>query len=172
MLQVGQSSGSGLKKKHVLPIVTTFAFPAMNNKEDETGHKFSKDQTLEKIREIQAVFCRERNWDQFHPPRDVLFDLIGEVGELAEIFRFKGHVEVGLPEFSEEERDHVGQEMSDVLLSLLRLAERCHIDLPTAVLQKFQLNREKYPIHRAYGKINKPTENAAENDGKTGTTGK
>lgn len=63
----------------------------------------------------------------------------------------------------------MGQEMSDVLLSLLRLAERCHIDLPTAVLQKFQLNREKYPIHRAYGKINKPTENAAENDGKTGT---
>lgn len=50
MLQVGQSSGSGLKKKkHVLPIVTTFAFPAMNNKEDETGHKFSKDQTLEKM---------------------------------------------------------------------------------------------------------------------------
>lgn len=77
-----------------------------------------------------------------------------------------------ITEFSEEERDHVGQEMSDVLLSLLRLAERCHIDLPTAVLQKFQLNREKYPIHRAYGKINKPTENAAENDGKTGATGK
>lgn len=77
-----------------------------------------------------------------------------------------------ITEFSKEERDHVGQEMSDVLLSLVRLAERCHIDLPTAVLQKFQLNREKYPVHRAYGKINKPTENTAEKDGKTDTTGK
>lgn len=78
-----------------------------------------------------------------------------------------------ITEFSKEERDHVGQEMSDVLLSLVRLAERCHIDLPTAVLQKFELNREKYPVHRAYGKINKPsTENTAEKDGKTDTTDK
>lgn len=77
-----------------------------------------------------------------------------------------------ITEFSKEERDHVGQEMSDVLLSLVRLAERCHIDLPTSVLQKFELNREKYPVHRAYGKINKPTENTAEKDGKTDTTDK
>lgn len=49
MLQGGQSSGSGLKNARVRGLLSTFAFPAMNNKENETGYKFSSDQTLEKM---------------------------------------------------------------------------------------------------------------------------
>ncbi|XP_022341315.2 dCTP pyrophosphatase 1-like [Crassostrea virginica] len=128
--------------------------------------KFSQDPSLEEIREMQAVFCKERNWDQFHSPRNVLLALVGEVGELAEIFQWKGEVDVGLPDFSEKEKDHVAQEMSDILIYLVRLADRCRIDLPAAVLQKFQQNREKYPVHKAYGKNKKYTEYVSEDDGK------
>lgn len=75
-------------------------------------------------------------------------------------------------EFSQEERDYVGQEMSDVLFSLVRLAERCYIDLFIVVLQKFELNREKYSVYRVYGKINKFIENIVEKDGKIDIIGK
>ena len=69
-------------------------------------------------------------------------------------------------DFSEKEKDHVAQEMSDILIYLVRLADRCRIDLPAAVLQKFQQNREKYPVHKAYGKNKKYTEYVLEDDGK------
>lgn len=69
-------------------------------------------------------------------------------------------------DFSEKEKDHVAQEMSDILIYLVRLADRCRIDLPAAVLQKFQQNREKYPVHKAYGKNKKYTEYVSEDDGK------
>jgi dCTP diphosphatase len=61
------------------------------------------------------------------------------------------------PEFTEEEKNHIGQEMSDVLIYLVRLADRCDIDLPSAVLQKFELNRQKYPAQQVYGKSDKYT---------------
>jgi hypothetical protein len=47
--------------------------------------------------------------------------------------------------WSEAEREHLGQELSDVLIYLVRLSEQCHIDLPAAVLDKFKLNAKKYP---------------------------
>lgn len=129
--------------------------------------RFSEDPSLDKIREMQAVFCRERNWDQFHTPRNVLLALVGEVGELAEIFQWKGEVDVGLPDFSQKERDHVGQEMSDILIYLVRLADRCRIDLPSAVLQKIEHNAQKYPVHKAYGNNKKYTEYVAKDAGKS-----
>lgn len=51
----------------------------------------------------------------------------------------------GLPEFSDEERHHVGEEISDILIYLVDLAAQCHIDLPAAVDAKMQQNAKKYP---------------------------
>ena len=59
--------------------------------------------------------------------------------------------------WSETEREHLGQEMSDILIYLVRLAEQCRVDLPTAVTKKFTLNAEKYPAHKAYGSMRKYT---------------
>ena len=47
--------------------------------------------------------------------------------------------------WNEREREHLGEELSDVLIYLVRLAEQCHVDLPAAVVRKFQLNAAKYP---------------------------
>ncbi|OWF48922.1 dCTP pyrophosphatase 1-like isoform X2 [Mizuhopecten yessoensis] len=135
-----------------------------NEPEEETvqhhnqGFRFSEDPSLEKIRELQSIFARERNWEQFHTPRNILLALVGEVGELAEIFQWKGEVKEGLSDFTDKERIHVGHEMSDVLLYLVRLADRCHIDLPSVVLKKMEQNRQKYPADIVYGKSDKYTE--------------
>ncbi|GFS00285.1 dCTP pyrophosphatase 1 [Elysia marginata] len=53
--------------------------------------------TFEELRQANEKFIKERNWHQFHSPRNVLFAMVGEVGELAEIFQWKGEVSEGLP---------------------------------------------------------------------------
>ena len=59
--------------------------------------------------------------------------------------------------WSSEDREHLGQEMSDVLIYLVRLADRCKIDLPAAVVSKIRLNAAKYPAGQVYGLSKKYT---------------
>ncbi|KAF4383161.1 hypothetical protein F8388_009192 [Cannabis sativa] len=74
----------------------------------------------------------------------VLFSvLVGEVGELSEIFQWKGEVPKGLPGWKEEEKVHLGEELSDVLLYLIRLSDMCGVDLGKAALRKIGLNAIK-----------------------------
>lgn len=54
-------------------------------------------------------------------------------------------------EFTKEEKEHIAQEMADVLIYLTRLAEKCHIDLPKAATDKMHLNSIKYPVHLVKG---------------------
>jgi len=70
---------------------------------------------------------------------------VGEVGELSEIFQWKGEVPKGLPDWKEEEKVHLGEELSDVLLYLVRLSDMCGVDLGKAALRKVELNAIKYP---------------------------
>ncbi|KAK7268228.1 hypothetical protein RIF29_20923 [Crotalaria pallida] len=70
---------------------------------------------------------------------------VGEVGELSEIFQWKGEVPKGLPDWTEEEKVHLGEELSDVLLYLVRLSDICGVDLGKAALRKVELNAIKYP---------------------------
>ena len=67
------------------------------------------------------------------------------MGELSEIFQWKGEVPKGLPDWKEEEKEHLGEELSDVLLYLIRLSDICGIDLGKAALRKVALNAIKYP---------------------------
>ena len=60
-------------------------------------------------------------------------------------------MEDGLPGWTSAERGQLGQELSDVLNNLIRLAKRCHVDHPSAVLDKMVLNGQKYPVSRAHG---------------------
>jgi len=83
--------------------------------------------------------------------------LTGEVGELSEIFQWKGEVPCGLPDFTAEEKVHVGEEMSDVLLYLIRMADRCGVDLPKACMSKITKNASKYPASQVYGSSKKYT---------------
>ena len=90
--------------------------PAQDGAEGE-GRAAWAPTTLQLLREMQASFAAARDWDQFHTPRNLLIALVGEVGEIAEIFQWKGEVERGLPQFSAEEKAHVAEELSDVRLT-------------------------------------------------------
>jgi dCTP diphosphatase len=86
---------------------------------------------------------------------------VGEVGELSEIFQWKGEVQRGLPDWKEEEKIHLGEELSDVLLYLVRLSDICGVDLGKAALRKVELNAIKYPAKASKEATNKENENSS-----------
>ncbi|XP_050208437.1 uncharacterized protein LOC126657732 [Mercurialis annua] len=111
--------------------------------------------SIDLLKRKMAEFSKERDWDQFHSPRNLLLALVGEVGELSEIFQWKGEVPKGLPDWKEEEKVHLGEELSDVLLYLVRLSDICGVDLGQAALRKLQLNALKYPVGISNGSSKK-----------------
>ncbi|KAL6211009.1 hypothetical protein ACLB2K_016238 [Fragaria x ananassa] len=119
-----------------------------------TGFSEAESVTLDLLKTKMAEFARERNWDQFHSPRNLLLALVGEVGELSEIFQWKGEVPKGLPGWKEEEKQHLGEELSDVLLYLVRLSDICGVDLGKAALRKVELNAIKYPVSQKQNQTN------------------
>ena len=120
--------------------------------------KFSTSPNLEDIRELHAEFSDERDWNKFHTPRNLLLAMVGEVGEVAELFQWRGEVADGLPDWTAEDRTALEEELSDVLIYLVRLADKCRIDLPSAVLRKIEINRQKYPADQVMGSSKKYTE--------------
>jgi dCTP diphosphatase len=132
----------------------------MNNTSSSGKDEFHFDRSIsmEQLRQLQDQFARERDWEQFHTPRNLLIALVAEVGELSELFQWRGEVASGIPDWSEADRKALGEELSDVLCYLIRLADRCHIDLPAAAVQKIASNSRKYPADKVRGSSKKYTE--------------
>ena len=116
---------------------------------------WDREITLESLKGSIRGFAEERGWHKFQTPRNLLLALVGEVGEVSEIFQWKGEVDNDLTGFSQEERTHLGEELSDVLFYLLRLADVCKIDLGVAAGRKLLRNQEKYPVAKCYGRSTK-----------------
>ena len=109
--------------------------------------------SLEILRAQLAQFAAERDWEQFHNPKNLAMAVAGEAGELIEHFQWLTPEEAAnLPPAT---RDEVALECADVLLFLLRLADRLGIDLAQAAQQKLALNAKKYPVEKARGKATK-----------------
>jgi dCTP diphosphatase len=111
---------------------------------------------LAKLTELVLKFREERDWQQFHNPKDMALSLSLEVGELIEIMQWKNGQE--LVTHLDTNHEHVGQELSDILGWVLLLAHDLKIDLPTAFIEKMKQNELKYPIDRAKGRSGKYTE--------------
>ncbi|KAK7411377.1 hypothetical protein VNO78_02810 [Psophocarpus tetragonolobus] len=108
--------------------------------------KRPRDVSLRELSNRLAEFAEVRGWDQHHSPRNLLLALVGEVGELSEIFQWKGEVAKGLPNWSCDDKERLEEELSDVLLYLVRLADVCGLDLGQAALTKLVKNAKKYPV--------------------------
>jgi dCTP diphosphatase len=108
---------------------------------------------LLELRDALRVFAAERDWDQFHSPRNLATALAVEAAELLEPFQWLNDEQVAsLPL---ETRAAVEQEMADVLLYLVRLADKLDVDLAAAARAKIAKNGEKYPVERARGSSRK-----------------
>ena len=113
---------------------------------------------LKKIYEYQRAFVKEREWDQFHTPKNLAMALAGESAELLEIFQWLTAEESQSVMSDPEKAEAVRHEVSDVLFYLLRLADKLGVDLDAAFWEKQRLNAQRYPADKARGSARKYTE--------------
>ena len=94
-------------------------------------------------------FVDERDWSQFHSPKNLAMAMIVEAAEVVEHFQWMTEKET--LELDPEIKEKVGHELADTFVYLLRLAEVCGIDLIEATQSKIDLNEKKYPADKARG---------------------
>ena len=113
----------------------------------------ASNDSLENLRARLDAFASERDWNQFHNPKNLAMALAGEVGELLEHFQWLTlEQSANLPPAT---RNKVALECADVLLYLIRLADKLDIDLAATAEKKLKLNAIKYPVKKSRGKATK-----------------
>lgn len=110
---------------------------------------------LEKIQQRLRQFANDRDWDQFHSPKNLAMALSVEVAELLEHFQWLTETES--KELNGKELESVADEVADVQIYLLRLADKLGIDIEIAVEQKITKNEVRYPIDKVFGQAKKYT---------------
>ena len=94
-------------------------------------------------------FADERNWEQFHSPKNLVMALTSEVGELNDIFQWLTQEESRNISSSDELYEKAKEELADIFIYLIRLATITNIDLEKAVNDKMKVNESKYPVNLA-----------------------
>lgn len=112
---------------------------------------------LKAIKTEIVNFSAEREWDQFHSVRNLLLALVGEVGEVSELLQWVDDVDVE-KFLSSGGRERLGEELADILLYVVRLADKSGVDLGAAVEAKLASNAVKYPVDRSKGNSKKYSE--------------
>lgn len=107
------------------------------------------------LAESLRAFADERDWAQFHSPKNLVMALTGEVGELTEIFQWMTEDASRTAMADPKVARAVREEVADVLLYLVRLATVLGVDLDAAVREKLRLNAEKYPVALSRGNSKK-----------------
>lgn len=116
----------------------------------------SEPDVLQRLRDALRKFAAERDWDQFHWPKNLAIALSVEAAELLEHFQWVPDIEsAAIPA---ETRAKVREELADVLLYLVRLADTLGVDLAAAATDKMAINAQKYPVHKARGTSKKYTD--------------
>lgn len=115
-----------------------------------------RQDALQELRNTLRQFAADRDWDQFHSPKNLAIALNVEAAELLEHFQWVSDVESArIPPTT---RAKVREELADVFLYLIRLADKLDVDLAVAAAEKIQINAAKYPIEKARGSSKKYTD--------------
>jgi dCTP diphosphatase len=114
------------------------------------------DNYLNDLQQRLLTFAKERDWEQFHAPKNLAMALAVEASELMEHFQWLS--EAQSEALSDDKRKEVGYELADVFIFTMRLAERLGVDLPQLVEEKIKINEEKYPAEKVRGSAKKYTE--------------
>jgi NTP pyrophosphatase (non-canonical NTP hydrolase) len=105
--------------------------------------------SLDQLNATLLAFARERDWEQFHSPKNLSMALAGEAGELLEHFQWLSEQQSANLDLNK--KDAVAMELADILIYLVRLAERLEIDLLEAAHRKIAINQARYPAERVRG---------------------
>jgi dCTP diphosphatase len=107
------------------------------------------------VDELRA-FVAERDWSQFHDPKNLAMLLASEVGELVAEYRFVTNDDADRVSREPTTRARIAAEIGDVGIGLLLLCDRTGIDLLAAMREKLAINRRKYPVEQSRGRASRP----------------
>ena len=104
---------------------------------------------LEALRRRLAAFAAQRDWDQFHAPKNLAMALIAECAELVEHFQWLSAEQSAA--LAPQKKAAVRLELADILIYLVRIADKLDIDLIAAAADKVVINEERYPVEKVRG---------------------
>lgn len=117
----------------------------------------SEEDRVDALRRDLRAFVDERDWDQFHSPKDLAVGLSVEAGELLEVFQWWNPT-ADEARADDAKRSRIEDETADVLLYALLVADKMGFDVVDAARRKLARNRERYPVDKARGSAAKYTE--------------
>jgi dCTP diphosphatase len=117
---------------------------------------------IDQLKQIQQEFCRVREWEKFHSPKNLAMALSCESSELLELFQWLTEAESRKAHENADMKENIRDEMADIMLYLIRMADQLQINLHDAILNKIEKNTKKYPADKVKGSVKKydqyPTE--------------
>ena len=111
--------------------------------------------TISTLRDAMRVFVHERDWEQFHSPKNLCMALSGEAAELSEHFQWL--TEAQSAKLKGKKKQAVAEELADIFIYTVRLADKLQIDLERATRRKIKINARKYPVRASKGNVTKPS---------------
>ncbi len=114
--------------------------------------------TVAELRERVLAFVRERDWEQFHAPKNLSMALAAETGELMEHFLWMSPEQSRAVVQDPAKRHKIEEEIADVVIYALEFANMTGIDVAAAIERKLAVNAKKYPVEKAKGRSDKYTE--------------
>lgn len=109
-----------------------------------------QNKNIEEMIKLVQDFCEDRDWDQFHNPKDLAIGISTEANELLDIFRFKSEEQMQSI-MNSSKKEHVEEELADIFFFVLRFAQMNNIDLHQILIDKIDKNNKKYPVEKAKG---------------------
>jgi dCTP diphosphatase len=114
--------------------------------------------TFQQVKEHVLAFARERDWEQFHTPKNLSMALAAEAGELMEHFLWATPEQSQTIAADPVKRGKIADELADVVIYALEFANTTGLDLAAAIQAKMVANGKKYPVEKAKGRADKYTE--------------
>jgi NTP pyrophosphatase (non-canonical NTP hydrolase) len=111
--------------------------------------------TIKEVKEFYRIFNKERDWEQFHNPKDLAIALSVEAGEIQEHFLWKTNDEINELLKNSIKKQEITDEIADVFAYLILLSDKLNIDLIKAFYEKMEKNHKKYPLEKSKGKHTK-----------------
>jgi len=122
-----------------------------------------RETTTYHLRQLVQEFIDERDWAKYHNPKDLAISIAIEAAELMELFQWMGEKEAQSILENAQRSAMLEEELADIIILCLSLANVSSIDLARAITKKLEKNRDKYPVHLVKGNYRKYTELRGEN---------
>lgn len=113
---------------------------------------------IEELIKIVQKFCEDRDWTQYHNPKDLAIGLSTESNELLDLFRFKTDEQMKIMMQDNKKRECISDELADILFFLIRFSQLYNFDMVGGLLDKVEKSKKKYPVKTAKGRNLKYTE--------------